>query len=436
MRSVVQIFLDGRWIRAAEFTPAGKPYCATFEYLPEYVFSDAPAPVSFALPVNMNRLGTDGEIGVPPCPPFLLDLVPQGRGREFLVRELGVANMDANDLMLAQHGAYNPIGNLRLDTAVAFFEDRQRHDLEEHTEGFTLDEILARQEAFLEHIWFHAMLSAGTTGVQGAAPKFLLTQNQDGLWFADAALADDKARRHWLVKLPRGKHETDFAVLRNEAAYLRVAQRCGLRITGEPMHENDMLFVPRFDREVTAGSLHRLAQETLASLAAVRGFGIPVSLFDLVAGFLPHVTNPVAEVIEFLKRDVLNLAMRNTDNHARNTSVQRLPDGTVQLTPIYDFAPMFLDRELVVRGCRWRTAEREVTAWADIVDRLALSDAGKEYVMTALRDFAEIVGGLPETMRSCGVDEAVIEHCQRAIETQAERLGKVPGKGRAHGPTP
>ncbi|WP_375338497.1 hypothetical protein [Variovorax paradoxus] len=38
--------------------------------------------------------------------------------------------------------------------------------------------------------------------------------------------------------------------------------------------------------------------------------------------------------------------MRNTDNHARNTAVQRLPDGALQLTPIFDFAPMFLDPEI------------------------------------------------------------------------------------------
>lgn len=429
MRSVVQIFTNGQWVPAAEFSPAGKPYCGTFEYLPEYVFGDNPLPISFVLPVSMERLGIDGEKGAPPCPVFLLDLVPQGRGREFLVRELSVENSDANDLLLAQYGAYNPIGNLRLDTAVKFFNDRRKHHLEDHFEGFTLDDILTRKEAFLEHIWLHAMLSAGTTGVQGAAPKFLLTQNRDGLWFADAALPDDQAQLHWLVKLPRGKHETDFTVLRNEAAYLRVADRCGLRVVGEPMYKNDMLFVQRFDRAVTDKGLQRLAQETLASLALIRGFGVPVPLFDLVAGFLPHVTNPVAEVVEFLKRDVLNIALRNTDNHARNTSIQRQPDGTVQLTPIYDFAPMFMDRELIVRGCKWRMADREVIEWAEIVDNIALSEKDKGDVLREMLDFASIVGNLPKTMRECGVEESLIELCRKQIDTQAERLKRVRGYG-------
>ncbi len=406
----------------------GAPYCGTFEYLPGYVFSEAPLAVSFALPVPMERHGLDADTGAPPCPSFLLDLIPQGRGRELLVGELKVANTDANDLLLAQHGAYNPIGNLRLDTAITFFDDRAKRHLERHGEGFTLDDILTRQESFLEHIWLYSMLSAGTTGVQGFAPKFLLTQNRDGLWFADAALPDHDAQHHWLVKLPRGRHETDFAVLRNEAAYLRVADRCMLRIHGEPMHDHDMLFVPRFDRVVTDQGLCRLAQETLASLANLRGFGIPASLFDLVAGFLPHVTSPVREVIEFIKRDVLNMAMRNTDNHARNTSLQRLPDGTVQLTPLYDFAPMYLDREMIVRGCKWRIPERDLIEWPDIVSRIALSDAGKDAALNTLRDFADDVGNLPETMRDCGVDDAVIASCQLQIDTQAERLQRI-----AHG---
>lgn len=425
MRSIIQIHDGGQWVPAAEFEPMGGAYRCSFEYLPEYVFGANPVPISLALPVSMDRLGVDGETGASPCPAFLLDLVPQGRGREFLVRELGVANTDDMDLFLAQHGAHNPVGNLRLDTAVAYFEDRRRRQLEAGAQGFAFQDILTRSEEFLEHVWFHAMLSAGTTGVQGAAPKFLLAQNGDGLWFADAALPDDEAVRHWLVKLPRGRHESDFAVLRNEAAYLRVAGRCGLRVHGTPMHERDMLFVPRFDRQLADGGPQRLAQETLASLAGVRGFGIAVSLFDLVEGFLPYVSNPVAEVVEFLKRDVLNSAMRNTDNHARNTSVQRLPDGTVQLTPIYDFAPMFMDRELIVRGCRWRKEGRDVVAWAEIVQGMPLDESGKREVLRQLRGFAPVVGALPATMRDCGVEAPVVEQCRRAIEAQAERLERI-----------
>jgi len=42
----------------------------------------------------------------------------------------------------------------------------------------------------------HGMLAAGGTGIQGVAPKYLLTEADDGKWYPDAALPDARARRH------------------------------------------------------------------------------------------------------------------------------------------------------------------------------------------------------------------------------------------------
>ena len=430
MRSIIEIYRHGEWAKAAEFTAAGAGgHRATFEYLPEYVFLDHAEPISLTLPLTMERMGVDGETGYPRCPPFLLDLVPYGRGRDFLIKELKLTNSEDNDLLFAQHGAFNSVGRVRLDTAVAFYEHRKALH-EEDRRGFALEEILARPDAFREHIFVHEMLSAGTAGLQGAAPKFLLTRSKDGLWFADAALHDFDAESHWLVKMPRGKHESDFAVLRNEAAYLDVADRCGLRVAGKPMLHEDMLFLPRFDRvPMPNGNVERLHQETLASLAGLYDHGLQESLFTLVEAFRPHVTDPVAEITEFIKRDILNVAMRNPDNHARNTSVQRLTDGTVRLTPLYDFAPMYLDRENIYRGCRWKKDKGEIGDWNEVVDALNISESDKREVLAALHDFAGIVDGLPGIMKNCGVDEKVIEDCKPNIEAQFEQLDRVRGYG-------
>jgi serine/threonine-protein kinase HipA len=431
MRSTIETYQNGHWIPAAEFDPIGKgPYTATFEYRMDYVFGDNPLPVSFALPVAADRLGLNEDGEAPPCPAFLLDLVPQGRGRKYLAQELKLDDGEHRDLLLAQYGAFNPIGNLRLDTAVRFYQERAAQQTSEEEQGFTLKEILARKEEFLEHIWIHAMLTAGTTGVQGAAPKFLMTQNAEGLWFADAALPDDKAARHWLVKLPRGGHETDYTVLRNEAAYLHVAKRCGIRTGGEPQFHKDMLFVQRFDRVVDQAGphhlLHRLHQESLASLAGIQGFGLPTSLFDLAEAFRRHVADPVGETVEFIKRDILNMAMRNTDNHARNTAVQRLPNGTVQLTPVFDFAPMYMDREFITRGCKWRIDNGpELADWEEIIQKLSFHDAEKQTIAEKIKAFQPVIELLAETMQDCGVEPVIIDSCKANIETQAARLERL-----------
>ena len=430
MRSTIETYQNGRWIAAAEFDPVGKgPYTATFEYRMDYVFGENPLPVSFALPVAADRLGLDEEGEAPPCPAFLLDLVPQGRGRKYLAQELKLDDSERHDLLLAQYGAFNPIGNLRLDTAVQFYRERAAQQASEKEQGFTLEEILARKEEFLEHIWIHAMLTAGTTGVQGAAPKFLMTQNTEGLWFADAALPDDKAAKHWLVKLPRGVHETDYTVLRNEAAYLRVAERCGIRTGGEPQFHKDMLFVQRFDRIVDQAGprlLHRLHQESLASLAGVHGFGLPTSLFDLAVAFRRHVTDPVGETAEFIKRDILNMAMRNTDNHARNTAVQRLPNGTVQLTPVFDFAPMYMDREFITRSCKWRIDNGpELADWEEIIQKFSFHDTEKEAIAKRIKAFQPVIERMAETMQDCGVEPLIVDNCKANIENQAARLERL-----------
>src|SRR3546814_3126647 len=70
--------------------------------------------------------------------------------------------------------------------------------------------MVERADVFVEQLAIHSMLAAGTPGVQGVAPKFLLTQDEEGRWFPDTALPDARARRHWIVKLPRGRHGTDF----------------------------------------------------------------------------------------------------------------------------------------------------------------------------------------------------------------------------------
>jgi serine/threonine-protein kinase HipA len=434
MRSIIEIHRHGEWAKAAEFIPAEAGHRATFEYLPEYVFLDDAEPISLTLPLTMERQGVDGDFGHPCCPPFLLDLVPQGRGRDLLAKELALANTEDNDLSLAQHGAFNPVGNLRLNTAVAFYQ-RRRAAHEEACRGFTLKDILDRPDTFREHIFVHEMLSAGTAGLQGVAPKFLLTRSRNDLWYADAALPDLEAESHWLVKMPRGRDVSDLTILRNEAAYLEVANSCGLRTAGKPILRGDMLFLPRFDRLHTPNrNVLRLHQETLASLAGCYDHGLMIPLFDLVEAFRCHVHDPVGEMIEFIKRDILNLALRNPDNHARNTSVQRLADGRVQLTPLYDFAPMYLDRDLIARGCRWKRDRGEISDWNDIVAQLQTDEQGRDQILVALKTFAEKVENLPGVMASCGVDPFIIDDCKPSIENQYERLSKLKVQG--HGSTP
>lgn len=428
MTSHIEIFKGGQWVRAASIQAFGNDRCRV-EYVPEYIFGDNPEPLSLNFPVafSVNRPDADGVVDRA-APPFLYDLVPQGRGRRYLINKLGLSDSDDLVLPLLLKGAFNAIGCLRIDEAVMFYQgEAVRDSVKTGGNGFQIRDIVTKSDEFLEHLSLHAMLSAGATGVQGMAPKFLLTQNRGGEWFADLALPDDDAAKHWIVKLPRGRQRADLVVHRNEAAYMRVAQACGLRVHDEPILHGEMLFIPRFDRLVGETGLQRLHQESLASAAGLRGFGVHTTQNDLLRAVRRHATDPLAETIEFLKRDVLNFALRNTDNHARNTALQRLPAGSVQLTPLFDFAPMFLDPEIVPRSVHWRDAKgMRLDSWSEVLDSLDIGGDEKSEVCGALRSFGGVVERLESIAIECGVDREVIDQCVSSMERQSRELADIP----------
>src|SRR3546814_19731050 len=83
--------------------------------------------------------------------------------------------------------------------------------------------MVERADVFVEQLAIHSMLAAGTPGVQGVAPKFLLTQDEEGRWFPATALPDARARRPWIVKLPRRRHCQHFPILPHDPSSLSPA---------------------------------------------------------------------------------------------------------------------------------------------------------------------------------------------------------------------
>lgn len=422
---IIELHRHGRWIPAARIEPLGDEH-ARVEYLPDYVFGeDDPWPVSLNMPV---RLDTDlGEDPRPRMPAFLYDLVPQGQGRRLLTRLLDLRDHDGLALPLLLHGAFNPIGALRIDQAVAFQADHARRNPPPAgaEAGFSFAELAERHETVVEYLATHSMLASGTTGVQGQAPKFLLATDEAGRMHPDLALDDARARSHWLVKGARGRHRDDELILQNEAAYLRLAADCGLTVHRPDQIERHgrWLLLPRFDRQVTETGVRRLAQESLASLAGLQGLGVPTTLNRLLDALRRHSDDPQVDTLEFLKRDVLNRALRNTDNHARNHAVQRRADGSIGLTPLFDFAPMFRDPELIPRALHWVDGEgRILRDWPAILAALTVDDGERRALQESLRAFSETVGQLPERAADAGVDREIIQACRTSIDAQAESL--------------
>lgn len=433
--TLIEAFVHGAWVPVATLQVFGPELCR-IDYVPENLFSDKPTALSHAYPVGVDpdRLSNPDDPDSPPDrrpPSFIYDLVPQGRGRKHLLSVLGLGDSDQVVLPLVMAGTFNPIGHLRVRSAVEFFQRQlELNPVGQPSPGLTLKDITGRSHDFIEHISLHSMLAAGTTGVQGVAPKFLLAVDHDGLFHADLALEDDKAARHFLVKLPRGSTRSDIDVLRNEAAYLRLAAMCGVRSAKATFENGNMLFSERFDRQRTVESgrscLVRLPQESLASVAGLRSFAPATSQNDLLRALRVVASDPTEATIDFLKRDVLNMAMRNTDNHARNSAVQTLHDGTVQLSPVFDFAPMFMDPEVVVRSVHWRNAEGvRLNDWNQIFCQIDVPHSERLVIANEMMEFGEVVERLPQMALEAGVDPDVVKACSQTIRQQVDQLADI-----------
>jgi serine/threonine-protein kinase HipA len=423
----LQIFIDDAWRDAAALDLTGdlgrgvgaSTYLA---YLPGHTIdywdrSDAAA-LSVNFPVNLNSYRAEV------WPPFLVDLLPQGYGRVELLKQLGRDGMDGPgaDWELLCAGAGNPIGNVRIKEAHQWIAARTGAT----NRGFTMDEVASRAGDFNEYLAQHGLFLAGSSGVQGEWPKILLTRARDQLFYLDHTLPDKQAEEHFIVKFGRGTDASLANILRLEAPYMRLAQRLGLDVHAALTLRGRALFIPRFDRDVSDGRVARHGQESIASLCGIGGFGIAPSHNEVCRQLGEVATDPTREVVEYLKRDIANIALGNKDNHARNTAIQRRHDGTVRLTPLFDFAPMWLHPDGIARRIRWQADDGGAPNWASAIDQACdAAQLERAPVVAAVRAMAAPLATLLADARVLGIEEKFLAPFEKTVDNiraQLERL--------------
>lgn len=433
----LQVYLDGQWHDAAELIidnpEQGHKSITRLDYLPEYVLEHlnqpgiAGAAISCRYPVDFT---TYKEKHWPAC---ILDLLPGGEGRRRWAKRLNISTGINGEFELLQHAAANPPGNLRVKEA---YERKSRLELTlpsedgelvpqyEHA-GFSQQDIISKQEHFIEYAYQQGAAVSGATDVQGEAPKFLLVEDTQGRWHAEGALDDSQVKKHWIVKFPRGKTATDRKVLHSEALYLEVARKFGIKVNEPLQLIGEALFIPRFDRSQHGKTTKRTAMESLYSAGGVAELGATTSHEALCEALMSHVDEEeyFDIALEYIRRDLLNVVMGNTDNHGRNTALLRDREGHVTLSPLFDFAPMYLDPEGIARVSRW-SRERETAGrpnWVAVVDFFApwVDTAALKVAVTNLELPLSI---LVETMKTMGVNDDIIARCEHSIEANIKKL--------------
>lgn len=378
--------------------------------------------VSARLPVDFDTYS------LRQAPAFLHDIAPSGAAKRFLMAQIGRQKPErmSDDLYLLGRSTPAPIGNLRIKESVEALEGEPM--------GFTRAEVINRNQHFLEYAYEQGAAIGGATGAGGEAPKLLMTQGGDGLLYPDAVLADEQAREHWFIKLARNQAlKDDQDILRSEHLYYKALQQLGI----ETVATDDLaleeankpsLWMKRFDRRVTDQGVERLVVESIYSLAGVTIPGSRMDHLEVIrllsemwaqAGQAAQIPDLVAE---YLRRDLINQILGNSDNHGRNTAIIRSRYG-YRLAPIYDLAPMVMDAEGITRTTKWSKSIElaGVVNWRAACDALVdIVDPKQAY--ERLRQDAQQLRALPDILSGSGLPDATFNHPAIALGKLDQRL--------------
>lgn len=345
-------------------------------------------------------------------PAFFFDLLPQGRQAARIAKYLNIPHdAPSSQIELLNRSAGSPVGNLRIKEAHALEEARVARM---RKVGVTIDAILSRDPTFLEVADHFSMLASGSNGLQGDWPKVAMTRSADGLWYPNSMVEDGDAREFVIAKLLRSSDRSDKIILSAEAGYSKVAKEFGLDVHGTSTHGDGVLVIPRFDRRVTDDGLVRFGQESLASALGLAEFGTRCRHEKYLRLIQDVSADPFQDTVEYILRDILNLAMGNPDNHGRNTALRKFPDGTIRLSPLFDFAPMRMDEAAIPRATIWecmRLRNQDANPdWREVCEAVAGPSVPSDDLMAALAAKEDALRALPDIARRAGVPDFVTEH--------------------------
>ncbi|MGO4802237.1 type II toxin-antitoxin system HipA family toxin [Pseudomonas sp. W22_MBD1_FP4] len=361
----LQIHSNGRW-RDALVVSFDSPRDSlrsrcNINYVPEYLVDQFIQLGTVKAPAISANLPLEWDIRRELAPAFLHDIIPAGAGRRHILSRMAVPPGMSTELFLLRQFAAAPIGHLRIKGATGML-----HPAEKVTGGATREEVIQEGISFLDQARELGMAISGALGAGGEAPKMLLVEDALGRLYPEGMLSDSDVRRHWFVKFPRNTAtQLDRDILHSEYCFYRALGQLGIDTIAVDGLTHEAAKIPsiwmqRFDRKVSPGEVERIAVESMYSLCGVRHRGSCLSHFDVVdrlaetwiaAGQESEIPDMVSE---YLRRDLINQIVGNTDNHGGNLSILRGKER-VSFAPIYDLAPMVMDIEGVVRITRWST---------------------------------------------------------------------------------
>lgn len=359
---------------------------------------------------------------------FFGGLLPESRWRTRLADELGVDEHDYAG-MLADVGR---------DLAGALvIGDAHAHAAPEPVDGARIAELLARAGGYL--------VGGGGSSLTGYQRKIALTRIDGGWMLGNGTLPSTHILKPVDAERRGSVHAENYT--------LALARAIGLTtfdVRIEEFGDVPTLVIERYDRTAdSSGTIHRIHQEDAAQAMSLAWFGS--AKFQEVAGGGATLRRVAAlldrgrsvfdrdetDAERLLAYTTFNVAVGNTDAHAKNHSLLRPRDGRWRLAPLYDAAPIALDFEgrknlaLYVNGVRLQAAVTLEDLLAEAASWGIDPQRGRDVVVRTLEELkaaVEIVERSPE----------LLEKIPGYIHTQTRNLlrGRAVGDEELFGPFP
>lgn len=252
----------------------------------------------------------------------LRDALPDAWGQRVILNKLsGLSGRaaDTGDLSLMTYmreSGSDRFGGLDFQDSATEYVDRNY--------SATLEDLATAADALEEGLALPPALDAALahgTSIGGARPKVTLNDGD----------------QHWIAKLSSSSDRRP--VVRHEALALELARCIGIDVVDSRLTSvlgRDVLLVRRFDRG--PNGLRSMAVSALTMVGLDEMTGRYATYPDLLDALRTHGSEPEHVGRELFHRIAANIALGNTDDHARNHAA--LWDGmTLTLSPAYDIDP-------------------------------------------------------------------------------------------------
>jgi serine/threonine-protein kinase HipA len=172
--------------------------------------------------------------------------------------------------------------------------------------------------------WLNMLIAPGAS-LGGARPKASIKDPQGGLWIA---------------KFPSGNDDRNVGAWEHVA--MSIAKDAGLKVTDfearQFSNKHHTFLSKRFDRTEQGERIHFASAMTLLGYTDGVDYHDGVSYLELVEFLIQHGAKVDEDLKELWTRIVLNICIKNTDDHLRNHGFLLTETGWT-LSPIYDVNP-------------------------------------------------------------------------------------------------